>query len=46
MARNNYLESDEVTLAKWVDKALLESLKKKTIKSRFKVCNEDLTARE
>ncbi len=38
MARNNYLKPNKVTLVKWVDKALLQSLKKKTLKSRFRVC--------
>ncbi len=38
MVRNNYFEPNKVTLVKWVDKALLQSLKKKTIKSRFRVC--------
>jgi hypothetical protein len=38
MARNNYLEPDKVMLAKWVDKALLQSLKKEIIKSGLKVC--------
>ncbi len=38
MARNNYLKLDKVTLAEWVDKALLQSLKKEIIKLGFKVC--------
>jgi hypothetical protein len=37
MARNNYLEHDKVTLTKWVDKALSQSLKKEIIKLGFKV---------
>jgi hypothetical protein len=37
MARNNYLEPNKVTLAKWVDKALLQYLKKETIKLGFRV---------
>jgi hypothetical protein len=28
MANNNYFEPNKVTLTKWVDKALLQSLKK------------------
>jgi nitrate reductase NapE component len=38
MERRNYFEPDNVILVKWVDKALLQSLKKKTIKLGFKVC--------
>jgi hypothetical protein len=38
IARNNYFKLDKVTLTKWVDKALLQSLKKKTIKLRFRIC--------
>jgi hypothetical protein len=37
MARNNYLEPNKVTLAKWVDKVLLQYLKKETIKLGFMV---------
>jgi nitrate reductase NapE component len=37
MAKNHYLYFDKVTLAEWVDKALLQSLKKETINSRFRV---------
>jgi hypothetical protein len=37
MARNNYLDPNKVTLAEWVDKTLLQYLKKETIKLRFKV---------
>jgi hypothetical protein len=32
MERKNYLELDKVTLVKWVDKVLLQSLKKKNNK--------------
>jgi hypothetical protein len=35
MAKNNYLEPNNATLATWVDKALQKSLKKKIKKSRF-----------
>ncbi len=38
MALNNYLEPNKVMLAKWVDKALLQSLKKEILKSGFKFC--------
>ncbi len=38
MVKNNYLELDKATLSEWVDKALLQSSKKETIKFRFKVC--------
>jgi hypothetical protein len=38
MARNNYLKPDKATLAKWVDKAFLKSLKKEIVKLGFKVC--------
>jgi hypothetical protein len=37
MERKKKIELDNVTLVKWVDKALLQSLKKKTIKLGFKV---------
>ncbi len=38
MAKNNFLELDKITLSKWVDKALQQSLKKENIKFGFKVC--------
>jgi hypothetical protein len=38
MAKNNYLELDKITLARWVDKALEHSFKMENINSRFKVC--------
>ncbi len=38
MARNNYLKPDKATLAEWVDKAFLQSLKKEIVKLGFKVC--------
>jgi hypothetical protein len=38
MARYNYLDLDKVTLVDWVDKALLQSLKTKTITLAFRVC--------
>jgi hypothetical protein len=37
MVRNNYLDPNKVTVAEWVDKALLQYLKKIIIKSGFKV---------
>jgi nitrate reductase NapE component len=37
MAKNNYLELNKITLARWVDKASEHSLKKENINSRFKV---------
>jgi len=38
MAKNNFLELDKIILAKWMDKALQQSLKKENIKFGFKVC--------
>jgi hypothetical protein len=37
MTKNNYLEPNNATITTWVDKALQKSLKKKNIKSRFRV---------
>jgi hypothetical protein len=38
MAKNNYLELNKITLARWVDKALERSLKNENINSRLRVC--------
>jgi hypothetical protein len=38
MAKNNYLELDQIIIITWVDKALQQSLKKENIKLGFKVC--------
>jgi len=38
MVKNNYLESDQIIIITWVDKALQQSLKKENIKLGFKVC--------
>jgi hypothetical protein len=38
MAKNNLLQPNIIILAKWVDKALQQSLKKENIKFGFKVC--------
>jgi hypothetical protein len=37
MAKNNFLKPDKITLAKWVDKALQQYLKKENIKFGFSV---------
>jgi translation initiation factor 2B subunit (eIF-2B alpha/beta/delta family) len=38
MAKNNFFEPNKVIMTKSMDKALQQSLKKKNIKFRFKVC--------
>jgi len=38
MAKNNYLELDQIIIITWVDKALQQSSKKKNMKLGFKVC--------